>query len=458
MKISKGSDFIILLLIIAAAAWMIFSGNAATEEQLFVEIYEKNVLIKRIPLSEVGSVIELEHAAVEIDGGEAFFRHSDCPDKVCLHSGKISKNGQMLACVPNEIVVQITSAAKNANKLSANITGYFDTVSRLVTVDQSEDEFRETYAVLSSELNRLHQLYSIYDESSETNMFALNLLPAGSEIKISADLYDMLNFSAEAYRFTGGSVSIYMGDIVRLWQDALKTQTPPNEEELSAASLSNNYNMFTFDSDSGQGVTAKRNAAGSLNVGAIAKGYALDAAAAKLESEFPGRSSLIALGGNIRAVGAAEGWTVGVQNPRSPDVLLSFELPRSKAVATSGDYERYFEYVGVRYHHIIDPGTLMPARNSVSSSEIDLLSKSGSARISHITAKSGKECTVASVTVVAESGALADALTTALFIMPLQDGLKLASEMKAEVLYILDDLRIISSPNFPEYRLLTDIQ
>lgn len=446
MRIAKKSDFVVLCLIIAAAAAIILLRGASDQGKLFVEIYEGNTLIERRALDAAADgVIELEHAAVEIDDGSVFFRHSDCPDKVCMHSGKIEKNGQMLACVPNGIVVQIVGL-EPSERLSANITGYFDTVSKLVTAGLDEDEFRAVYSEFSRQLDIFHDMYSIYESGVHgANIYDINDAADGEELEVSRDLAEMLEYSRVVYDFTGGKVNIYLGDLVELWKNALETGVPPQINELRDAAMSANPDMIQ-----GDGTKIKRSGSGKIDVGALAKGYALDKIAAELEKSLDGGSALIAMGGNICAVGKAENWKVGIKHPRGDGVLGTFLLPYGSAVATSGDYERFFEYEGMRYHHIIDPGTMMPAVNIVTERDIKALANSNAIKILSSSQGNKDDKIVASVTVIANSGALADALTTALFIMPVEEGLKLASDKGAEVLYVLSDLEIFASAGFPE--------
>ena len=135
-----------------------------------------------------------------------------------------------------------------------------------------------------------------------------------------------------------------------------------------------------------------------LDFGALAKGYAADLCRARMEAA--GISGILSLGGNIQTVGTkpdGSDWVVGVQDPDDAGrYLLALRLTGAKAAVTSGDYQRYFLQDGVRYCHIFDPQSLSPVRG-----------------------------TLRAVTVVAEEGLLADGLSTALFVLGRQAGIKL---------------------------------
>ena len=124
-----------------------------------------------------------------------------------------------------------------------------------------------------------------------------------------------------------------------------------------------------------------------LDFGGIAKGYAVDRAIERLRARGV-QNAIVNAGGNLRAIGSKDGqpWRIGVRDPRGPGVLASLTITGDESVSTSGDYERHFEWQGVRYHHVLDPRSGYPAIGAVA------------------------------VTVVAESAEKADVASTALMI------------------------------------------
>ena len=133
----------------------------------------------------------------------------------------------------------------------------------------------------------------------------------------------------------------------------------------------------------------------SLDLGAVAKGYAVERVATALATEHAVQSAVVNAGGNVKTVGSKPGgapWRIGIQHPRQADALLgTLTLTGGRSVATSGEYQRYYEVDGVRYHHIVDPQTGYPARGNISA------------------------------TAVCESAARADYYSTVLFVVPLAE-------------------------------------
>jgi thiamine biosynthesis lipoprotein len=152
----------------------------------------------------------------------------------------------------------------------------------------------------------------------------------------------------------------------------------------------------------------------SLDVGAVAKGYAIEKVAVYLENK--GISGyLLNVGGNVRAIGTrgdGKAWNAGVENPdtTSAEPYIAQVGLINQAIATSGNYQRYYTVDGKNYHHIIDSSTLMPGENFVS------------------------------VSVVCDDAGVADSLSTALFLMTYDEGLELSASLDIdEVIWVLPD-------------------
>jgi len=152
-----------------------------------------------------------------------------------------------------------------------------------------------------------------------------------------------------------------------------------------------------------------------LDVGAIAKGYATEQVALMLESKWPGISILLSVGGNVKAVGMKETglesipWNVGITNPDDQSAMLMTLNVSDYSMVTSGDYQRFYEVDGKIYHHIIDPQTLYPA--------------------AHCRA----------VTIVVPDSGLADGLSTAAFILPLDEAKALVQRHGGEAVFVMND-------------------
>ena len=214
-----------------------------------------------------------------------------------------------------------------------------------------------------------------------------------------------------------------MGSVLALWHDAREQalEDPdraalPDRSALEEAALHTDLSALELDLEAGTAFLTDPDMA--LDVGALAKGYAVEQVAAAAPDHF-----LISVGGNVCATGPKPDgtpWTVAVENPDGGD-FLKLLYAEDRSVVTSGDYQRYFELDGVRYHHIIDPDTLEPAAYW------------------------------RSVTVVAESSAAADCLSTALFTLPQAEGQQLLDQWGAEALWIGRDGAQVMSPGFSAY-------
>jgi thiamine biosynthesis lipoprotein len=164
------------------------------------------------------------------------------------------------------------------------------------------------------------------------------------------------------------------------------------------------------------------NKAVQLDFGGIAKGMAVDIAIEHLR-ELGVNNAIINMGGDLRAIGSKGGkpWKIGIRHPRRNGVIASLETRGDESIFTSGDYERYFEYEGKRYHHILDPRTGYPAEG------------------------------VTSVTVIHQEGVVADAATTALFIAGPDQWLDIARSMGVhDVMLIESNGRIHLTPSMQQ--------
>lgn len=173
---------------------------------------------------------------------------------------------------------------------------------------------------------------------------------------------------------TGGTFDPQLGSVIALWGFYDDNYRVPTREELDAAKMTPQWDL-----------------------GAIVKGHA-GARAAEILAQYDIDRAILNLGGNIQTYGEKDSgapWNIGVQNPAGGDALGTLAIRGSMAVVTSGDYQRYFELNGVRYHHILNPETGMPADSGISS-----------------------------VTVICTDGAVADALSTALFVMGLEESVE----------------------------------
>ena len=278
----------------------------------------------------------------------------------------------------------------------------------------SEEKFNKLADRVETLLREYHELYDIYNEyEGKTNLATVNKNAGKGPVKVDKKIINMLLFSKEMYELTNGKVNVAMGSVLKIWHEYREEGTRvPEKELLENANKSTDIKNIVIDEENS--TVAILDPQASLDVGAIAKGYAVEMTASTLEAE--GYSGLVLdVGGNLRVLGIkpnGEGWTAGVKNPdlTSPVSYVHTFNMKNEALVTSGSYERFYTVEGVRYHHIINGETLMPENYYLS------------------------------VSVKSASSALSDALSTALFNMKYEDANKFVESFKGiTVLFVMPD-------------------
>ena len=198
-----------------------------------------------------------------------------------------------------------------------------------------------------------------FNDGGAGSLYRLNKAGSGEDFTPAPHLAALLGFYT-AQR--DNEVDITLGRVSDLWLQGSKTGTVPAEAAIKNALLHSGRNKLNYNAQTNTAV--KADAALTLDLGAIAKGYAIDKAADVLQQSKAVSAALINGGGNIKVLGSkADGkpWVIAVQHPRRSDKFLgTVILQPGQAAATSGDYQRYFEAEGKRWHHIISPQTGYP--------------------------------------------------------------------------------------------------
>lgn len=239
-------------------------------------------------------------------------------------------------------------------------------------------------------LQSLEATWSATDENS-----LLWLLNRG-EGTLDSQQQAFLDRAVALQERTGGAFDPKLGSVIALWGFYDDNFRVPSQEELDAAKTDPQWDL-----------------------GAIVKGYA-GAQAAEILAQYDIDRAILNLGGNIQTYGEKENgapWNIGVQNPSGGDALGTLAIRGTMAAVTSGDYQRYFEQDGARYHHILDPETGAPADSGLSS-----------------------------VTVICADGTVADALSTALFVMGMEEAVAFWRQSDDfEAVFLLRDGKIYAT-------------
>lgn len=322
------------------------------------------------------------------------------------------------------VLLVLSGCGTGMQRYEATYWDVFDTVTTVTGYAAGQAEFDAAAREIHDALLEYHRLYNIYESyDGLRNLKTVNDQAGIAPVPVDERILSLLQFAQTAWTETGGRVNAAMGSVLALWHDAREQalEDPdraalPDRSALEEAALHTDLSALELDLEAGTAFLTDPDMA--LDVGALAKGYAAEQVAAAAPDHF-----LISVGGNVCATGPKPDgtpWTVAVENPDGGD-FLKLLYAEDRSVVTSGDYQRYFELDGVRYHHIIDPDTLEPAAYW------------------------------RSVTVVAESSAAADCLSTALFTLPQAEGQRLLDQWGAEALWIGRDGAQVMSPGFSAY-------
>jgi len=256
----------------------------------------------------------------------------------------------------------------------------------IVLLGDSEEHLRQVAELALEEIGRLDHQLSYFDRTSDVSF--LNAEAWTRPIPVEPGLFGLLKLAQELWLETDGAFDVTSAPLVDLWREAERTGSEPSAGAICSALASVGMNHVVLDDLinsvrlDGDGVR--------ISLGAIGKGYAVDCVAGILR-EYEVESALVSAGrSSIRAFGnqpGGPGWTVGIRHPSNPDEHVTTVCLRDQAMATSGGVMQKDEAVEERFEHIIDPRTGQAAESGL-----------------------------ASVSVVAESGALADALSTAFYL------------------------------------------
>ena len=320
------------------------------------------------------------------------------------------------------LLISGCSAKPEQKKYNATYLTLFDTVTTIVGFAESEEAFASQAQKIHDELLVYHQLFDIYnDYDGINNLKTVNDNAGIAPVKVDEKIILLLKGCKSYYEFTGGKVNVAMGSVLRLWHEARNDGISdpanaylPDADALAEAAKHTDPSNIIIDETASTVYLADPQM--RLDVGAIAKGWAAEEVA---EAALAGL--LISVGGNVCATGPKDAsgtpWVVGIQNPDGGDYLHTIYVS-SGSVVTSGDYQRAYAVDSKVYHHIIDPVTLFPSAYW------------------------------RSVTIVCPHSTLADALSTALFLLPLDDGKALLEKAGAEAMWVDADGNIYYSENF----------
>lgn len=327
-----------------------------------------------------------------------------------------------------------SSCAGTSKKYTSHSFDYFDTVTSVTGYARNEKEFNAVCTEIFAMLEDYHRLYTVYERyEGLENLCTVNALTDGVHrtVKVDQRIMDLLIYAKEIHEQTEGKTNIAMGSVLSIWHEYReKGSKDPKNASLPPTGILEDAAAHTDISgiqlDTEACTVTLTDPAMRLDVGAIAKGYAVEMIARALEEKNI-EGYLLNVGGNVRVIGAkpdGSPWIIGIENSNghTDEPYAAYLSIKDESVVTSGSYQRYYTVDGKRYHHIIDPETLFPAENFLS------------------------------VSVICQSSATGDALSTALFCMSYEEGLSLVNSTEGvEAMWIFPNGEKRYSEGFSSY-------
>ena len=250
---------------------------------------------------------------------------------------------------------------------SQPLLGTFVVISAVGPAGADRAQVNAAISAAFAEIRRIDALMSLHRADSELQR--VNATAAAGPVAVSADLFRVLTAAMEIAAATDGGFDITVEPLTQLWGFIWKEYRLPTPAELAAVLPRVDYRHLEL-TPATQTVRFKREGV-RLDLGGIAKGYAVDCALEKLRA-LGITNAMVRAGGDLRVLGHppdADAWTVQLEDPAKTGRRVTIQL-RDAAISTSGNYENYFEIAGRRYSHIVDPRTGLPAEGLAACSVI----------------------------------------------------------------------------------------
>lgn len=316
-----------------------------------------------------------------------------------------------------------TPSEPEYNRYTNSFLDTFNTLTVVIGYTETEEEFNNYFDIIHQRFQDLHALYDIYnDYEGINNIKTINDNAGVKPVEVHEDLINLILTSQKWNAEIGPRTNIAFGPVTKIWNryrnagiDDPENAKIPELGDLQRAAQLTDINEVIVDKENN---TVFLQEGMSLDVGAIAKGYAVELVSNEIE-EMGFISGIISGGGNVRVIGkpldgVRARWGIGIQDPDASIISENKNLDTvfitDASVVSSGDYQRFYYADGQYLHHIIDPATLMPGKY------------------------------YRAVTIVAKDSGLADFLSTELFLMPYEESFALAESLDGvEVVWVMPD-------------------
>ncbi len=292
------------------------------------------------------------------------------------------------------------------------------TIAEIKVVGDEKEKAKKAINAAFNRMKKIERITSFCDPKSELSK--INQQADKSLVEVSYEMCEILRESLKYSKITDGAFDVSIGSLSKLWDFGSNTVPPPRIKIIDSALLVGHEDV-KFDINKRQMLFDRKGM--KIDLDSVNKGYAVEEAA-KVLMDAGFHNFLINLDGNIKAIGTNPWgfpWKVGIRHPRSKNNILTTLKLHDMAVATSGDYERYFISDGQRYHHIIDPQSGYPVSNGC-----------------------------VSVTIVTPSAFVADILSNAVFVLGQKAGMDIIEDLEQVEGIIITDKDILVSSGLTE--------
>lgn len=341
------------------------------------------------------------------------------------------------------LLTSITGCQSEYEKFSYSFMGPFDTVTQFISYNTDEDEFNKQALLVEERFQYYDKLFDKYTKYEDTNnIYTINEAAGKNAVVVEQPIIDLLELCIDRYNHLSKKVNIAFGSVIHIWHDYREKAEAndgigdvPTLNQLKEANKHTAIESIHIDKEKKTVYIDDKDV--SIDVGATAKGYAVELVKDEL-IEMGVDNFLLSGGGNVASYGerklensgsvylddCKKKYCVGLESPQNGNYSYKEGDPseyneailvvQGESVVTSGDYQRFYEDInGIKYHHLIDPDTLYPA------------------------------VYFRSVSIITEDSGYADFLSSAVFLMPYEDGLKFINSLEGvEAIWLLENGKI----------------
>ncbi|MDX2303737.1 MAG: FAD:protein FMN transferase [Microscillaceae bacterium] len=322
------------------------------------------------------------------------------------------------------IFLPLTLCAQGELKRHTKVLKLMGSRFEITAVHEDDTLAWEAIRACIAEIERIERLISEWDTLSQTHQ--INIQAGVRPVLVDEELFALIRRSKKVSELTNGAFDISFAAIDKIWRfDGSMKEMPPAEKIKNSVRLINYQDILL---DENQKSVFLKNKGMKIGFGAIGKGYAANRGK-KVMQALGIRSGIVNAGGDLIAWGnnaTGEPWKIGITDPNDKNKMISWLNVADMAVVTSGDYEKFVVFDGIRYAHIIDPHTGYPARG------------------------------LKSVTILCPDAELADALATGVFVLGETPGLALINQLKGIQCLIITDRNEIKTSQGLELNLISD--